>query len=363
MWVATAAASDKGKDAVYLVSEAGATPQKIVTDVHTPLGLRLDRRHALRVPGRRRGRAQRVRRQLVRDRARTIVSFPDGTGEVNGITAGRRRAPVRRHLGPVRLLHADGRRTRRRSSRSSPTAATCRSSQTTSAPPIGLAFFPGTDDLFVTMNQRDDLGDQDARRLARSRCGRASRGASRRATGRTTAKCSSTPSPVAALEEHAAVSGVAIVTGQLGSTRGHRCRRGRVGDRQGEARAAHRSTRVHGDHRIVPQRLREPGAGAPTAPAHCSWATGPAASSTASRRDATSPISFQSSWSTTWLTIRRLSSTSGIAAMAAAKCSLSTCTRPASPSRNASTSTNSFGCRRCATTRTRGCPARPGSPR
>src|SRR3954451_10499160 len=39
VWAATAAASDKGKDAVYLVGEAGATPPKIVTDVHTPLGL------------------------------------------------------------------------------------------------------------------------------------------------------------------------------------------------------------------------------------------------------------------------------------------------------------------------------------
>lgn len=25
--------------------------------------------------------------------------------------------------------------------------------------PVGLAYYPGTDDLFVTMNQRDDLGD------------------------------------------------------------------------------------------------------------------------------------------------------------------------------------------------------------
>src|SRR4051794_34823356 len=39
VWVATAAASDKGKDAISLVTEAGAEPLKVVTDVHTPLGL------------------------------------------------------------------------------------------------------------------------------------------------------------------------------------------------------------------------------------------------------------------------------------------------------------------------------------
>jgi len=26
--------------------------------------------------------------------------------------------------------------------------------------PVGLAYYPGTNDLFVTMNQRDDLGAQ-----------------------------------------------------------------------------------------------------------------------------------------------------------------------------------------------------------
>ncbi len=48
VWVATAAASDKGKDAIYLVSESGATPQRIVSDVHTPARDRVGGRHALR---------------------------------------------------------------------------------------------------------------------------------------------------------------------------------------------------------------------------------------------------------------------------------------------------------------------------
>ena len=39
LWVATAAYEDEGDDAVYVVPAAGATPVKVITDVHTPLGL------------------------------------------------------------------------------------------------------------------------------------------------------------------------------------------------------------------------------------------------------------------------------------------------------------------------------------
>ena len=39
IWAATAAATDTGADAIYLVADAGATPVRVATDVHTPLGL------------------------------------------------------------------------------------------------------------------------------------------------------------------------------------------------------------------------------------------------------------------------------------------------------------------------------------
>jgi glucose/arabinose dehydrogenase len=81
--------------------------------------------------------------------------------------------------------------------------------------PVGLTYFPGTDDLYVTMNQRDDLGDatpgdwlaivRDGDDWGFPDC-----------YGQDDDACAGVPAPVAVLDAHAAVSGVAIVTGSLG---------------------------------------------------------------------------------------------------------------------------------------------------
>jgi glucose/arabinose dehydrogenase len=217
VWVATAAARDKGKDSVYLVSGAGATPQKIVTDVHTPLGvvwigdtLYVSQADSVLVLSGFDGAAFASRT--------TIVSFPEGTGEVNGITVG---SDGRLYVGISAPCNA------------------CTPKQTFSASivsflpdgsdlqvfardiraAIGLQFFPGTDDLFVTMNQRDDLGAKTPGDwLAVVRAGESWGFPSY--YGQDAAKFADLPTPVAELDEHAAVSGIAIVTGQLGSTVG-----------------------------------------------------------------------------------------------------------------------------------------------
>ncbi|MGZ4709474.1 MAG: PQQ-dependent sugar dehydrogenase, partial [Acidimicrobiales bacterium] len=85
--------------------------------------------------------------------------------------------------------------------------------------PVGLTYFPGTDDLFVTMNQRDDLGDatpgdwlgvvEQGQDWGFPDC-----------YGQGGDACAGAPSPVAELDQHAAVSGVAITTGQLGAAVG-----------------------------------------------------------------------------------------------------------------------------------------------
>ena len=217
VWVATAAASDKGKDAVYLVSEAGATPQKIVTDVHTPLGLAwiADTLYV--------SQADSVVALSGFDGTSfasrtTIVSFPEGTGEVNGITVGddgrlyvgisapcNSCTPTETYSASIVSFLPDG----------SDLQVFARDIRAA----IGLEFFPGSDDLFVTMNQRDDLGSKTPGDwLALVRQGESWGFPS--CYGQDTAKCASTPSPLAELDEHAAVSGVAIVTGQLGSTLG-----------------------------------------------------------------------------------------------------------------------------------------------
>jgi glucose/arabinose dehydrogenase len=84
---------------------------------------------------------------------------------------------------------------------------------------VGLAFHPRTGDLFVTMNQRDDLGvETPGDWLAVVGQGQAWGFPDCYGQGGTA--CMGVPEPTAVLDTHAAVSGVAIVTGQLGSTVG-----------------------------------------------------------------------------------------------------------------------------------------------
>lgn len=81
---------------------------------------------------------------------------------------------------------------------------------------FGLAFFPGTSDLFATMNQRDDLGAatpgdwlslvHEGQDWGFPDC-----------YEQGGAVCAGVPKPTAMLDKHAAVGGVAIVTGQLGA--------------------------------------------------------------------------------------------------------------------------------------------------
>ncbi len=84
---------------------------------------------------------------------------------------------------------------------------------------FGLAYFPATSDLFVTMNQRDDLGVRtpgdwlavvhEGEDWGFPGC-----------YGQGGAECLGVPKPLAVLDKHAAVGAVAIVTGQLGASVG-----------------------------------------------------------------------------------------------------------------------------------------------
>jgi glucose/arabinose dehydrogenase len=83
--------------------------------------------------------------------------------------------------------------------------------------PFGFAFFPGTSDLFVSMNQRDDLGAatpgdwlsfvREGQQWGFPGC-----------YGQGGAVCAGVPEPTVVLDKHGAVGGVAIVTGQLGAS-------------------------------------------------------------------------------------------------------------------------------------------------
>jgi glucose/arabinose dehydrogenase len=81
--------------------------------------------------------------------------------------------------------------------------------------PFGLAYVPGTRDLLVTMNQRDDLGAAtpgDWLALVRQGQSWGFPGC----YGQGGPECRGVPQPIAVLDKHAAVGDVAILTGQLG---------------------------------------------------------------------------------------------------------------------------------------------------
>lgn len=217
VWAATADASDNDTDAIYLVAKAGATPQKVATDVHTPLGLLwigdtlyVSQSNGVLALSGFDGTSFATRT--------TVVSFPDGTGEVNGIAQG---TDGRVYVGISAPCNSCTPTARYSASVVSflPDGTDLQVVANKIRAPIGLAFFPGTNDLFVTMNQRDDLrkntpGDWLAQVTAGQSWGFPS------CYGQSGTKCLGTPDPVAVLDQHAAVSGVAIVTGQLGSTVG-----------------------------------------------------------------------------------------------------------------------------------------------
>jgi glucose/arabinose dehydrogenase len=85
--------------------------------------------------------------------------------------------------------------------------------------PVGLEYFPGTDDLFATINQRDDLGV----RTPGDWLAQISEGQDwgfPYCWGQGGSVCDGVPHPVAVLDKHAAVGSVAIATGQLGASVG-----------------------------------------------------------------------------------------------------------------------------------------------
>jgi glucose/arabinose dehydrogenase len=201
LWVATAAYEDRGDDAVYLVASEGATPVKVITGLHTPLGL-LWHDGSLFVASKERvdtysGLANDAFAQHAK-----VLSLPSGVGEVNGLALapdGRMLlgisapcdhcTPASKYSGAIVSFRADG--------------ADLQVYASKIRAPVGLVYAPGTSDLYVTMNQRDDLGAEtpgDTLALV-------TEGSSYGFPEAT----ASAPAPVAVLDQHAAVTGVAIV--------------------------------------------------------------------------------------------------------------------------------------------------------
>jgi glucose/arabinose dehydrogenase len=215
LWAATAAYSDDGTDAVYLVPSARAAPVKVIDAQHTPLGL-VWSGDTLFVASA--GRVDAYRGFADDDFASraTVLTLPAGVGEVNGLVMS---SDGRLVLGVSAPCDACASTTEDAAAVLSflPDGSDLKVVASGIRAPVGLTYDPGTDDLFVTMNQRDDLGDAtpgDWLSVVRS-------GQSwgfPDCYGQGGSACAGVPSPVAVLDKHAAVSGVAIVTDGLGGS-------------------------------------------------------------------------------------------------------------------------------------------------
>jgi glucose/arabinose dehydrogenase len=231
LWFGTADYDDTGHDGVYLSSGVTSKPLEVLAAQHTVLGLAWVG-DELYVASKERVDAYSGFDGTAFASHRTVVTFEPGVGEVNQIVMGpdgRFRlgisspcdscTPTVPHAGSVVSFLPDG--------------SDLRTEASAIRAPVGLAYVPGTADLLVTMNQRDDLGQrtpgdwlshvsdgQDWRQPAcygqgaakdEVRSGRSEANLRRSSLGPST--CAGVPAPVATLDPHAAASGVAIVGG------------------------------------------------------------------------------------------------------------------------------------------------------
>jgi glucose/arabinose dehydrogenase len=217
LWVATSDSTDQGKDGLYMVANEGAKPVEVVSALHTPLGL-VWYQDSLYVASKGRVDAYRGFDGSTFATHRTVLTLPDGIGETNGLAVSPSGTlllaisapcdhciPTSKYSAAILSFQPDG-------SDLQVYASGIRA-------PIGLAYYPGTSDLLVTMNQRNDLGTgTPGDWLALVEPGQA--WGFPACYGQGGALCSGVPSPLAVLDKHAAVSGIAIVTGQLGATVG-----------------------------------------------------------------------------------------------------------------------------------------------
>jgi glucose/arabinose dehydrogenase len=217
LWLATADSTDGGQAGVYVVPQSGAAPVEVVKDLHTVLGLVWDQ-DTLYLASKERVDAYGGFDGSAFATHRTALTLPSGVGESNGIVLAPDGhllmgisapcdycTPTSPYSAAIVSFLPDG--------------TDLQDYASGIRAPVGLTFYPGTSDLFVSMNQRDDLGDEtpgdwladvvQGQNWGFPDC-----------YGQGGDGCTSQPQPVAVLDQHAAVSGVAIVTGQLGTTVG-----------------------------------------------------------------------------------------------------------------------------------------------
>ena len=205
LWATTSGATTHGTDGVFLISAAGATPVKVAS-IRGPLGLTwvgstliVSSLGKVTAFGRLVG-THFTRRETIVDgpvaggENNNVIQAPDGR-LVMGVSASCDHCvPASKWSASIVTFRPDG------------SGLQIFASRIRAA--YGLAYYPGTSDLYASMNQRDDLGAKTPGDwLALVRKGQnwgfpACYG-----------QCKLFPQPVAVLDPHAAAGGVAILDG------------------------------------------------------------------------------------------------------------------------------------------------------
>lgn len=217
LWLTAAGLEAHSEDGVYMIAGAGAKALKVVSGLDDPLGLAWYRGQLyVASVGRVDEYGDFNGKRFTQHRE--ILAGPVAGGENNllvmaadgrfvmGITASCDHCtPSSEYSGSIVSFRPDGSDLRLYASHI--------------RAPFGLSYLPGSNDLFVTMNQQDNLGAQTpGDSLALVAEGQDWRFPE--CHGQGGAACAGVPAPVAVLDKHAAVGGVALLTGQLGASIG-----------------------------------------------------------------------------------------------------------------------------------------------
>jgi glucose/arabinose dehydrogenase len=217
LWLTAAGLETHTQDGVYLVAKAGAPAQRVISGLNDPLGLdwyagRLYVSSVGRVDAywgfngtSFTGHREILKGPLAEGENNLLVTAPDGRFLMGVSATCDHCVPTSQWDGSIVSFRPDGSDLRVYASRI--------------RAPVGLALFPGTSDLFVTMNQQDNLGaltPGDTLGIVRE----GQQWGFPECYGQGGPACAGVPNPVAVLDKHAAVGGVAIETGQLGPSIG-----------------------------------------------------------------------------------------------------------------------------------------------
>ncbi len=217
LWLTAAGLESHTYDGVYVVAKAGAQAQRVVSGLTDPLGIdwyegklyvasvgRVDAYWAFN--GTRFTKHKTILKgPLAQGENNLLVMAPDGRFVMGVSATCDDCTPTSKWDGAIVSFRPDGSDLRVYASRI--------------RAPVGLIYYPGTNDLFVSMNQADDLGAatpgdwlsivQDGQNWGFPGC-----------YGQIGSACAGVPKPLAVLDKHGAVGDIAIATGQLGPSIG-----------------------------------------------------------------------------------------------------------------------------------------------